>query len=154
MVSNLYIDDFLKDFHNFKGTYSSDNIPIINVNEAVICNFSKMNEEGTHFILIFRKKKSIFYFDSIKLGYIPEDIKTYLSNYDLVKDISVGIQNTGSQLCGYYCILAFLSINISYHFFLNNVLPCFIDNRLSNDVKCPDLINEIYPTSLFKNIMN
>lgn len=153
MVSNLYIDDFLKDFHNFKGTFSSDNIPLINVNESIICNFSKVNEEGTHFILIFRKKKSIFYFDPIKLGYIPEDIIRYLSNYNMIKDISVGIQNIRSQLCGYYCILAFLSVNISCHFFLNNVIPCFIENRLSNDEKCPDLINEIYPISLFKHNM-
>lgn len=153
MVSNVYIDDFLKEFKNYKGTFSSNNIPILANNESVICNFSKVDEEGTHFILLFNKKNIIYYFDSLKLGYIPTDIKDYFENYSKVVDISKRIQNHFSKMCGYYCILAFLSINISIHFFLNKIIPCFQKNYLSNDEECPELINSVLPISLLKNKM-
>lgn len=153
MVSNVYIDDFLKEFENYKGTFSSNNIPFLNRNESVICNFSKTTEEGTHFILLFKKKTSLFYFDPLKLGFIPEEIKSYFLNYENVVNISKRIQNPLSQLCGFYCILGFLSVNISVKFFMNDVIPAFRKNTLANDETCPELINEILPMSLLKNKM-
>jgi len=153
MVSNVYIDSFLKDFKNYRGTFSSNNIPLLSENEGVICNFSRVNEEGTHFVLIFHKKRTLYYFDSMKIGYIPDDIKHYFLQYNTVVDLSKRIQNNFSKLCGFYCILGFLSINISVKFFIEKVIPCFYKNCLSNDEKCPDLINEILPKSLLKNKM-
>lgn len=153
MVSNVYIDDFLKEFKNYKGTFSSDNIPILYNNESVICNFSKVDEEGTHFILLFNKKDTLYYFDSLKSGYIPTDIKEYFENYNNVVDISKRIQSYFSKMCGYYCILAFLSINISVYFFMNKIIPCFHKNFLSNDEECPELINSVLSISLLKNKM-
>lgn len=153
MVSNIYIDNFLKDFKNYKGTFSSDNIPFLEENESVICNFSKTYEEGTHFILLFRKKKSLYYFDSLKIDFIPEEIQKYFLHYSSVKNISKQIQNPLSKLCGFYCILGFLSVNISVNFFIEKILPCFYKNRMSNDVVCPELINEVLPVSLLKNKM-
>lgn len=155
MVSNVYIDNVLRDFNNFKGTFSSDNIPYLFKNEAVICNLSRMDEEGSHFVLIFRKKeKIIYYFDPLKLGFIPEDIQLYLSQYNnivKVKEISARIQGQFSKLCGFYCILVFLSINIGLRFWYEKVVVEFSHDYLENDKDCPDLINRLLPLSLMKN---
>jgi len=144
MVSNIYIDEVLRKFNNFLGTFSSDNIPKLSENQGVICNFSKEREEGTHFIFLFFSKNKLYYFDSLKLGIIPDDIHNYISNYPFFMDISRSIQHNSSSFCGFYCILAFIACNIKIDFFLNDVLPVFNDKSLENDKICVKLINRLF----------
>ena len=148
MVSNVFIDDVLRKFKNFRGTFSSNNIPLLQENQGVICNFSKEREEGTHFIFLFFKNKKLYFFDSLKLGLVSNDINRYISCYPNVVDISRGIQHHTSIFCGFYCILAYITCNINVNFFTNEVLSVFTESSLENDKICIKLIEKLYPLSL------
>jgi hypothetical protein len=150
MVSNFYIDDVLKSFPNFKGTFSSNNIPILENEESVICNFSKVGEEGTHFIFITLQEGSLYYFDSLNLSFIPKDVTSYFSSYKNVVILSKRIQHTNSSFCGFYCILAFLACNFNIFFFTNNILNVFKESSFENDTICIKLIQCLFPLSLCK----
>lgn len=151
MVSNFYVDNVLKSFKNFKGTFSSNNIPILKDCESVICNFSRVGEEGTHFVFLCNKKNIIYYFDSLKLSIIPEDVASYFLLYQNVVDISKRIQHSNSSFCGFFCVLAFLACNLDITFFTNDILNVFKECSMENDSLCIKLIEILYPISLQKN---
>jgi hypothetical protein len=151
MVSNYYIDDVLKSFHNFKGTFSSNNIPLIKNNESVICNFSKVGEEGSHFIFLTCYEENLYYFDSLNLSFLPEDVAAYFLHFKNVINLSKRIQHPNSSFCGFYCILAFLACNFNIVFFVNNILTIFKKHSLENDIICIKLIQCLFPFSLQYN---
>ncbi len=148
MVSNIYIDDMLRFFKNFKGTFSSNNIPLLGENESVICNLSKVGEEGTHFIYLVNKKDILYYFDSLNLPFIPNDVVNNFKYYSSIFDISRQIQHHNSNFCGFYCILAFLACNINVNFFIEDILKNFKKCIIANDELCIQLIQELFPLSL------
>lgn len=147
MVSNLYIDGVLSSYKNFKGTFSSDNIPLLEKNEGAICNFSKRSEVGSHFVFLFNQDNLLHYFDPLKLPFIRDDIIHYISKYTAVVDLSKRIQHYTSNFCGFYCILAFLACNIKVDFFINDILNVFENNSLENDKICVQLINSLISCS-------
>lgn len=148
MVSNYYLDDVLKSFQNFKGTFSSNNIPTLANNESVICNFSKVGEEGSHFIYLTCIEENLYYFDSLNLSFLPEDVASYFLHYKNVINLSKRIQHPNSSFCGFYCILAFLACNFNIVFFTNNILNVFKEYSLENDIICIKLIQCLFPLSL------
>jgi len=150
MVSNFYLDDVLKSFKNFKGTFSSNNIPILKSYESVICNFSPVGEEGTHFVFLCNTKNTLYYFDSLKLSIIPEDVASYFLFYQNVVNISKRIQHPNSSFCGFYCVLAFLACNLHVSFFTENILNVFKECSMENDSLCIKLIEILYPISFKK----
>lgn len=156
MVSNYYIDDVLKSFKNFRGTFSSNNIPLLGKNECVICNLSKVEEEGTHFICLINKHNTLYFFDSLNLPFIPNDIVNNFEYYSNTCNISKQIQHYNSSFCGFYCILAFLACNISIDFFINDVLIRFSKCNIKNDDLCIKLIQTLFPLSFefVKNKIN
>lgn len=148
MVSNYYIDDMLNHFKTFKGTFSSNNIPILENNESVICNFSKVGEEGSHFIFLIKKENTLHFFDSLQLPFLPKDVAAYFLHYQNVIDLSKRIQHPNSSFCGFYCIMAFLACNINIDFFVNTILSSFKKCRMENDNICIEIIRCLYPFSL------
>jgi hypothetical protein len=148
MVSNYYLDDILKSFKNFKGTFSSNNIPILKNRESVICNFSRVGEEGTHFVFLCNTNNSLYYFDSLKLPIIPEDVASYFLYYQNVVNISKRIQHPNSSFCGFYCVLAILACNLHISFFTEDILNVFKEPSMGNDSLCIKLIEKLYPISL------
>jgi hypothetical protein len=150
MVSNYYIDNVLQSFKSFKGTFSSDNIPILEKNESVICNFSKVGEEGSHFIYIINKDNNLFYFDSLKLPFLPKDVAAYFLHYQNVTNVSKRIQHPDSSFCGFYCVMAFLACIIDVSFFVNDVLPVFKECVMENDNKCIKIIQCLFPLAYKK----
>jgi hypothetical protein len=148
MVSNYYIDNVLKSFKNFKGTFSSNNTPLLERNESAICNLSKVGEEGSHFICIINKDDTIYFFDSLNLPFMPQDITDNLKYYSNTCNISKQIQHYTSSFCGFYCILMFLACNINIDFFINDILKNFPKCRIENDNLCIELIQTLFPISL------
>lgn len=144
----------LTNFKNFKGVFHPDNAPFLNQNDAIICNISEMDEAGTHFVLLFRKrKKTLYYFDPLKLRRIPDDIQKYLSQYNNivnVENISEYFQGAFSKFCNDYCVLVFLSVNIGINFWLKKVRVSFCNDYSDND-DLHEIINDILPKSLSRN---
>ena len=65
-ISNKYIEQFMSRFKiDFKGVFASDEIPFFpGSNFSLICNLSRKNDKGSHFIAIYVLSKTIIYFDS------------------------------------------------------------------------------------------
>ena len=59
-MSNLKIDEILKNNKDFIGTYSKDNVPILKNNQSTIINLQDSNLKGAHWVSY--KKLVIKYF--------------------------------------------------------------------------------------------
>ena len=79
----------MTDVENFKGVYSSDNIPKPMCFPAyLVVNFSPSYSPGSHFVtIIFPQKGKCIYFDPLNLKFIPGKIKVYMR--DNAKDIHI-----------------------------------------------------------------
>ena len=74
-MSNLKIDDILKDNVNYIGTYLKDNVLILKNNESTIINFQNSDRNGSHWTSYKRIVNKIFYFDSYGVAYILDIMK-------------------------------------------------------------------------------
>ena len=113
-ISNIEIDNFLKSagVQSFKGVYSCNNLPSEAevkewTNFCIICNLSKENEVGTHFIAIVVSKNVIYYLDSLALNAtIHNYIRKFIDKLDkeFIITLTSPIQEKNSLHCGYYTI--------------------------------------------------
>ena len=73
-LSNIFINNLLKDNKNFIGCFSKDQIKLIENNKSMIINLQDSNQSGSHWIALKRVNNTIFVFDSFGIGYIPVGI--------------------------------------------------------------------------------
>lgn len=112
-LTNVEIMTFLsgrKGMKNFNGVFASDNIPnaLLSLSSfSIICNLSRLNEEGTHFITIVYKRGVVLYLDSLNLQFtINDDIVKFVTSLNPISTFQIGrgIQNVSRDTCGLYCI--------------------------------------------------
>ena len=103
-LSNIFINNLLKDEESYLKTFSKDEIPLIENNKSIIFNLQNSDQTGTHWIALSRKNNNIFIFDSFGIGYIPKNIYDIYKNFNIITNI-YRIQNINSNLCGLFCIL-------------------------------------------------
>ena len=82
-MSNLKIDEILKNDKNYIGTYSKDNVPLLKNNQSTIINLENSDESGSHWVSYKKIGNKIFYFDSYGVAYIPDIIKNNTQNINL-----------------------------------------------------------------------
>ena len=58
---------------------------------------------GTHWIALFCKRSEIVYFDSFGDEHVPEEIKEFIRNKNIIANIFL-VQSNSSIMCGYFCI--------------------------------------------------
>ena len=58
---------------------------------------------GTHWIALFRNRSEIVYFNSFGIEHVPEEIKEFVENENIIANI-FRVQENNSVLCGYFCI--------------------------------------------------
>ena len=51
-LSNIFINDLLKDNKNFIGCFSKDQIKLIDNNKSIIMNLQNSNQSGSHWIAL------------------------------------------------------------------------------------------------------
>ena len=73
-LSNIFIDNLLKNFKNFEGCYSKDQIPLIENNKSLIFNLENSDQSGSYWVGLSRKNNDIFVFDSFGIGYVPNNL--------------------------------------------------------------------------------
>jgi hypothetical protein len=116
-ITNKYIESILLEqcSDNFKGVFSSDNVPhhLAATNQfSIICNLSKENEKGSHFISIIAFEDYVFYIDSFGLPCYESSLKKFLSKTSRpIFFNTVQIQDFSSNFCGFYCMLFVLYFN-------------------------------------------
>ena len=131
-MSNLKIDDILKNNVNYIGTYSKDNVPILKNNESTIVNLDDSLGKGTHWISYKKINDEIFYFNSYGVAYIPDIIKNQYPNHKFICNI-YRIQSMDSNQCGRYCIL-FVKADSKNENDYNNFLLQFKKKFFLNDI--------------------
>ena len=78
-----------KYYHNltrFNGIYSRDNLPKIN-DGAYVINLDDYSDIGIHWIALYILNNYVTYFDSFGVDHIPKEIKTFIGNKNIKKNI-------------------------------------------------------------------
>lgn len=125
----------------FQGVFSADNIPLLKNNKSsLIINFDKRSEPGSHYVAFFKyNKMKSYYFDPLKLDFVPKEVGEYLFQYQSVFDLSNSIQSFKSTFCGFYCMLFIICLNVGVKYW-ENIQVKFIPRNLNNDKTCIDLL--------------
>ena len=103
-LSNIFINNLLKDEKSYVNTFSKDEIPLIKNNKSLIFNLQNSNQSGSHWCSLSRKNNNIFIFDSFGIGHISKNIYEICKNVNIITNI-YRIQDINSNLCGLFCIL-------------------------------------------------
>lgn len=141
-LSNLYIEKVMnKVSKNFKGVYSCNTIPNLKFykNFSIIVNLSRNDEQGTHWVSIFRKGKILLYYDSLGLPLTNRDIKTFLCRINKQYDYNL-FQNQcyDSYNCGFYCLFFCLMMEKGMTF--DEFKALFSKNCRKNDLNIVELL--------------
>ena len=86
----------MKNDKNYIGTFSKNNVPILKNNQSTIVNLANSNDTGTHWIAMKYINKTLFYFDSYAIPYIPDIIKnqgTYVQSTAYKNEITITLSN-------------------------------------------------------------
>ena len=138
--TNGYIEKTgCKVLKNFIGCFPADLQPITKKQQfSLVFNLSKHNEEGSHFVAIYKNKHQLIYFDSF--GEPPQKklIKQFLKKHEKNRKFlynKIKIQDDTSYFCGIFCLSFLVSQenNMSLKNFLNNFDKI---NLTQNDKKC------------------
>ena len=130
-ISNLKINEMLKDDKFYIGTFSKNSVPILKNNESTIVNLADSFNKGTHWIAMKFIDNKLFYFDSYGIEFIPDIIK---KQYDKIIVNIYGIQSIDSNECGKFCIL-FIKSNIQNESdYIKFLLQLHKNNFEKNDI--------------------
>ena len=103
-LSNILINNLLKNEKYFSGVYSKHQIPLIENNKSLIFNLQNSDQKGSHWVSLSRKNNDIFIFDSFGVGYVPNNLYEIYKNYNIITNI-YRIQDINSNLCGLFSVL-------------------------------------------------
>ena len=70
---------------------------------AYVINLDEYADVGTHWIALFCNRNEIVYFDSFGVEHVPEEIKEFVGNKNIIANI-FRVQANNSIMCGHFCI--------------------------------------------------
>ena len=65
---------------------------------AYVINLDKYADKGIHWIALFRNRIEIVYFDSFGVKHVPEEIKEFVENKNMIANI-FRVQASNSVMC-------------------------------------------------------
>ena len=87
----------------FNGAFSRKNLHKILKDGAYVINLDEYGDLGTHWIALFFNRNEIVDFDSFGVERVPEEIKGFVENKNIIVNI-FRVQANDSVMCGYFCI--------------------------------------------------
>ena len=132
-LTKFEIETYYQNEPGFNGDYSRDNLPDKMKDGAYVINLHEYFDIGTHWIVLSVNTKTVTYFDSFGVEYIPKEIKKFINNKNIIANI-FRIQAYDSVMCGYFCIG---SVN---YMFMDKSLTDYTNLFPSNNFKKNDAI--------------
>ena len=77
-LTNIFINNLLKDEKSYLSTYSKDKIPLIKNNKSLIFNLQNSNQSGSHWCSISRKITIFLYLTHLELDIYLKIFTTYI----------------------------------------------------------------------------
>ena len=146
-ITNIYIEKVMCNFNlNFKGVFSSNDIPFFTENENIsfICNLSKRNQKGSHYVAMFIFNHKIIYFDPLGFDCYVKEIIDYLKLYKRkVEHSYYEIQHPFYFHCGYFCIGFILALSSKLSLTQYSNLFEKINLTINDDIVCNFIIEMI-----------
>ena len=102
-LTNFEIQRYYENEPRFNGVYSRNNLPKKIKDGAYVINLDEYADVGTHWIALFCNRNEIVYFDSFGVEHVPEEIKEFFGNKNIIANI-FRVQANNSVMCGYFCI--------------------------------------------------
>ena len=102
-LTNFELEKYYDNEPRFNGVYSRNNLPKKVKVEAYVINLNEYADVGTHWIALFCNKSEIIYFHSFGVEHVPEKIKEFVGNKNIIADI-FRVQANNSVMRGYFCI--------------------------------------------------
>ena len=91
---------------------------------AFVINLDEYADVGTHWNALFCNRNEIVYFDSIGVEHVPEKVKKFVANKNIIINI-FPVQEKNSVMCGYFCIgfIDFMLVGKNLTVFMNFFSP-------------------------------
>ena len=102
-LANFKIQKYYENEPRFNGVYSRNNLPEKKKDGAFVINLDEYADVGTHWIALLCSISEIVYFDSFGVKHVPEEIKEFIGNKNIIANI-FQVQANNSVMCGYFCI--------------------------------------------------
>ena len=102
-LTNFEIQRYYENEQRFNGVFSRNNLPKKIKDGAYVINLDEYADVGTHWIALFCNRNEIVYFDSFGVEHVPEEIKEFVGNKNIIANI-FRVQANDSVMCGYSCI--------------------------------------------------
>ena len=83
--------------------FSRNSLPKIIKDRGYVINLDEYADVGTHWIALFCNRSEIVYFDSFGVEHVPQEIKEFVGNKNIIANI-FRVQANDSVMCGYFCI--------------------------------------------------
>ena len=83
-LTNFEIQKYYQNEPRFNGVFSRNNLPKKTKDGAYVINLDEYVDAGTHWIALFCNRNEIVYFDSFGIEHIPEEIKKFVGNKNII----------------------------------------------------------------------
>ena len=138
---NFEIQRHYQNEPRFNGAFSRNNLPKTIKDGAYVIDLDEYADVGTQWIPLFCNKNEIVYFDSFSVEHVPEEIKGFVGNKNIIVNI-FREQANNSVMCGYFCIgfIDFMLAGKKLTDFTSLFSP--YDFKKNNDIIFPYFKNE------------
>ena len=123
-LANFEMQRYYQNEPRFIGVFSINNLPKLIKDGAYVINLDKYGDVGTHWIALFCNRNEIVYFDSFGVQHVPEEIKNFVGNKNIITNI-FRVQANDSVMCRYFCIgfIDFMLASKKLTYFTNMFSP-------------------------------
>ena len=102
-LPSFELEKYYQNEPRFNGVYSRNNLPKKIKDGAYVTNLDEYADVGTHWIGLFCNRSEIVYFDNFGVEHVPEEIKKFIGNKNIIANI-FRVQANNSVMCGHFCI--------------------------------------------------
>ena len=102
-LTNFEIQRYYQNVPRSNSVFSINNLPKTIKDGEYVINLDEYADVGTHWIALFSNRSEIIHFDSFCVEHVPEEIKEFVRNKNIIVNI-FQVQANNSVMCGYFGI--------------------------------------------------